>query len=30
MPKEAPRSAPEQGKADPKAKQEKRSPHDQH
>lgn len=30
MPKDAPRSAPEQGKADPKAKQEKRSPHDQH
>ena len=30
MPKEAPRSAPEQGKAVPKAKQEKRSPHDQH
>lgn len=30
MPKDALRSAPEQGKADPKAKQEKRGPHDQH
>lgn len=30
MPKDALRSTPEQGKADPKAKQEKRGPHDQH
>jgi hypothetical protein len=27
---EAHRSAPEQGKADPKSKQQKRGPHDQH
>ena len=30
MPPEALKSAPEQGKADPKSKQQKRGPHDQH
>jgi hypothetical protein len=30
MPPEALKSAPDQGKADPKPKQEKRGPHDQH
>jgi hypothetical protein len=30
MPPEALKSAPEQGKADPKSKQEKRGPHDRH
>lgn len=30
MPPDALKSGPEQGKADPKAKQDKRGPHDQH
>ena len=30
MPPEALKSAPEQGKGDPKSKQDKRGPHDQH